>query len=315
MNQTAQIAILMATYNGERYLPTQLDSILNQDFEDWVLLVSDDGSKDRTMEILCDYQKRYPQKIKLLEKEKPSGGAKQNFLFLTRQADGYPYLMYCDQDDFWKPEKIRVTLEKMRETENGDPATPCLVHTDLEVVDQTMNTISPSFFRFSGLRPERCGLNQLLIQNIVTGCTMMVNHALWELAVRPVDEEQILMHDWWFALIAAAVGRIGFVNQSLILYRQHGDNSVGAKNTKDPAYLSAQIKKGSGNRAAMENTMRQAGVFADVFSDMLKVDAYILLEEYTALAGQSKRKRMKTVCKYRIWKSGALRKAAELFYL
>lgn len=315
MKQTAQVAILMATYNGARYLPTQLDSILNQDFEDWQLLISDDGSTDGTLNILADYQKRYPEKIRILEKEIPTGSAKKNFMFLTRQADSFPYVMYCDQDDFWCSEKVRVTLKKMKETESGNTAIPCLVHTDLEVVDQNLLTISRSFFRFSGLDASRCALNQLLIQNIVTGCTMMINHALWELAVRPVDEEQILMHDWWFALIAAAVGRIEFVNQPLILYRQHGDNSVGAKNTKDPAYLSSQIKKGSGNRAAMENTMRQAGVFADVFSDMLKADANILLEEYAALAGQGKRKRIKTVCKYRIWKSGALRKAAELFYL
>ena len=119
MKRTAQVAILMATYNGERFLPVQLDSILNQEFEDWVLLVSDDGSTDRTREILLQYQKRYPNKIQILEKEKPTGSAKKNFLFLTNQAKDYPYLMYCDQDDFWKPEKVRLTLEKMKEIENG----------------------------------------------------------------------------------------------------------------------------------------------------------------------------------------------------
>ena len=81
MKRTAQVAILMATYNGERFLPVQLDSILNQEFEDWVLLVSDDGSTDRTREILLQYQKRYPNKIQILEKEKPTGSAKKNFLF------------------------------------------------------------------------------------------------------------------------------------------------------------------------------------------------------------------------------------------
>ena len=132
MKRTAQVAILMATYNGERFLPVQLDSILNQEFEDWVLLVSDDGSTDRTREILLQYQKRYPNKIQILEKEKPTGSAKKNFLFLTHQAKDYPYLMYCDQDDFWKPEKVRLTLEKMKEIENGSAEIPCLVHTDLD---------------------------------------------------------------------------------------------------------------------------------------------------------------------------------------
>lgn len=315
MKQTVQVAILMATYNGARYLPTQLDSILNQDFEDWQLLISDDGSTDGTLDILTDYQKRYPEKIRILEKETPTGNAKKNFMFLTRQADNFPYVMYCDQDDFWQPEKVRVTLKKMKETESGDTAIPCLVHTDLEVVDQNLITISKSFFQFSGLNASRCALNQLLIQNIVTGCTMMINHALWELAVRPADEERILMHDWWFALIAAAMGRIGFVDHPLIRYRQHGDNSVGAKEAKDPAYISSQIKKGKGNRVAMENTMRQAGNFADVFADKLDVNIHKFLEKYALLVEQSKGKRIRTVCKYRIWKNGILRKAAELFYI
>lgn len=315
MKQTVQVAILMATYNGARYLPTQLDSILNQDFEDWQLLISDDGSTDGTLDILADYQKRYPEKIRILEKETPTGSAKKNFMFLTRQADNFPYVMYCDQDDFWQPEKVRVTLKKMKETESGDTTIPCLVHTDLEVVDQNLITISKSFFQFSGLNASRCALNQLLIQNIVTGCTMMINHALWKFAMRPADEERILMHDWWFALIAAAIGRIGFVDQPLIRYRQHGDNSVGAKEAKDPAYISSQIKKGKGNRVAMENTMRQAGGLIGVFADRLDVNIQKLLKEYASLVEQSKGKRIRTVCKYRIWKNGALRKAAELFYL
>lgn len=315
MKQTAQVAILMATYNGAQYLPVQLDSILNQDFEDWQLLISDDGSTDGTLNILADYQKRYPEKIRILEKEIPTGSAKKNFMFLTRQADDFPYVMYCDQDDFWRSEKVRVTLKKMKEMESGNTTIPCLVHTDLEVVDQNLLTISRSFFRFSGLDASRCALNQLLIQNIVTGCTMMINHALWELAARPADEEKILMHDWWFALIAAVMGRIGFVDQPLICYRQHGDNSVGAKEAKDPAYISSQIKKGKGNRVAMENTMRQAGCFVDVFADKLDASTQNFLEEYALLVAQRKGRRIKTVCKYRIWKNGALRKAAELFYL
>ena len=130
MKQTAQVAILMATYNGAQYLPVQLDSILNQDFEDWQLLISDDGSTDGTLNILADYQKRYPEKIRILEKEIPTGSAKKNFMFLTRQADDFPYVMYCDQDDFWRSEKVRVTLKKMKETESGNTAIPCLVHTD-----------------------------------------------------------------------------------------------------------------------------------------------------------------------------------------
>ena len=77
---------------------------------------------DGTLNILADYQKRYPEKIRILEKEIPTGSAKKNFMFLTRQADDFPYVMYCDQDDFWRSEKVRVTLKKMKETESGNTA-------------------------------------------------------------------------------------------------------------------------------------------------------------------------------------------------
>ena len=314
MKRTAQVAILMATYNGERFLPVQLDSILNQEFEEWVLLVSDDVSKDRIWEILLQYQKRYPNKIQILEKEKPTGSAKKNFLFLTHQAKDYPYLMYCDQDDFWKPEKVRLTLEKMKEIENGSAEIPCLVHTDLEVVDQNLHMISPSFFRFSGLQAERCALNQLLIQNIVTGCTMMINHALWELAAASVDEGQVLMHDWWFALIAAAVGRIGFIGQPLILYRQHGKNSVGAKDVYSVEAVTTQMTKYTANHNALLSAMLQAGMLLSILDQKLSVQNREMLRAFSQAAQAGKMKRISVSIQYGIWKNGLIKKVAQLVY-
>ena len=314
MGQAGRVAILLATYNGEQYLPAQLDSVLNQDFKDWHLLVSDDGSTDRTKGILADYQRRYPDKIRILEKDRPTGSAKKNFLFLTRQAAEYPYLMYCDQDDFWKPEKVRVTLEKMRETEGGDVSVPCLVHSDLAVADQDLNILSPSFFHFSGLSAERCALNQLLIQNIVTGCTMMINHALWKLAVRPADEEKVLMHDWWFALIAAAAGRVGFIDNPLIFYRQHGDNSVGAKNMHSAETLALQMTKCKANRHALEGAMRQAGALLSVLDEELNAQDREMLCAYSRAERAGKLSRIRVSVRYGIWKNSLIKRAAQLIY-
>lgn len=305
----------MATYNGAKYLPVQLDSIVQQTFSDWTLLISDDGSSDGTQDILNDYASRYPEKIILLKKDKATGSAKKNFLFLTAQAKEYPYVMYCDQDDRWDPEKISLTLQKMKETEAGHSETPCLVHTDLEVVDGELQQLHKSFMKYSGLDATRCRLNQLLIQNNVTGCTMMINHALWNLAARTVDADQVLMHDWWFALIAAACGKIGFVPHATIQYRQHGDNSVGAKNSRSIRFVMSQIRKGNGNRKAMEDTMKQADTLQKNFTKEMRPDDQKIVAQYASLQSKGKWKRVFVVIRYRIWKTGLKRKLAEIFYL
>ena len=310
----SEVAVLMATYNGAKYLPVQLDSIVQQTFSDWTLLISDDGSSDGTQDILNDYASRYPEKIILLKKDKATGSAKKNFLFLTAQAKEYPYVMYCDQDDRWNPEKISLTLQKMKETEAGHSETPCLVHTDLEVVDGELQQLHKSFMKYSGLDATRCRLNQLLIQNNVTGCTMMINHALWNLAARTVDADQVLMHDWWFALIAAACGKIGFVPHATIQYRQHGDNSVGAKNGHGTKMVVFGIKKGNENRRGLTASMMQAKALLEIFSDCLPEPQKALLRAYANGIKKGKWYRVKTSFQYGIWKNSFIKRIAQIWY-
>ena len=205
-------------------------------------------------------------------------------------------------------------MPKMKEIENGSAEIPCLVHTDLEVVDQNLHMISPSFFRFSGLQAERCALNQLLIQNIVTGCTMMINHALWELAAASVDEGQVLMHDWWFALIAAAVGRIGFIGQPLILYRQHGKNSVGAKDVYSVEAVTTQMTKYKANHNALLSAMLQAGMLLSILDQKLSVQNREMLRAFSQAAQAGKMKRISVSIQYGIWKNGLIKKVAQLVY-
>ncbi|HOP11093.1 MAG TPA: glycosyltransferase family 2 protein [Oscillospiraceae bacterium] len=316
MAEKTELAILMATYNGEKFLAEQLDSLLRQDFQNWTLLVSDDGSKDGTITLLRDYAGRFPDKIRLIEKEKPSGGAKQNFFFLTRQAEGYRYIMYCDQDDIWKPEKIRLALEKMKALENGSPDTPCLVHTDLEVVDENLGLIAPSFIQYSGLNPRRNALSQLLTQNVVTGCTMMINRALWKWASVPTEEDSILMHDWWFALIASAAGKIGFIPQPLILYRQHGGNAVGAKDGRGLRAVLYHLKNFNykKHRQALIDTMIQAGQLLKLPNLQLDEREKNMLRDYANGAQTGKLRRIYITFKYRIWKSGLIRKVAQVVH-
>ena len=207
-----------------------VDSILTQTHRDFVLSVRDDGSVDDTWEILQSYD---DPRIRLLPDRTPSGSAQGNFFRLLLQSSAR-YVMFADADDVWLPDKIERTLTAMRrlEAEAGEDV-PILVHGDLIVANEDLSVRAPSLFRYEGLSPERCSLRQLLAQNNITGCTVMVNRAACDL-VRDIPAEAV-MHDWWLGLIAAAFGRIGVIEQPLMYYRQHGDNAVGAYAASDPA--------------------------------------------------------------------------------
>ncbi len=309
----SKVGILLATYNGAKYIETQIESLLNQTYDNWQLLISDDGSTDETQKIISNYAERCPEKIRILSKEKPIGNAKGNFMFLTRMAEDLEYIMYCDQDDYWFPQKVELTLAKMKEIEN-DKNIPCLVHSDLEVVDGEMGEIAASFFGFSNLDYKRDKLNNLLVQNIVTGCTMMINRALWQMAVKADGFEKILMHDWYFALIASAFGKIGFVNKPLIKYRQHGNNSVGAKNAKDSAVIAEKISKKADIKLSIDRSMQQAEFFLEAFEQKLDNSQKKLLKGYASLVNKGKFRRNIGFIKYKTWKFGIIKKTGQLLY-
>jgi len=223
-----KVVILLSTYNGVQYLQEQIRSIERQTFRDWVLLVRDDGSSDDTYKAL-EKLKLEESRICLLPKQE-NIGVIQSFAALAEEAIKlFPeaaYFMFADQDDVWLPIKVEETLKCMEALERKFEFV--LVHTDLEVVDNSLNTIASSFMKFQHIRHDsEHALSVLLVQNFVTGCTVMLNRKL-VLSALPVPNG-VMMHDWWFALCASAYGQIGFVNQTTILYRQHEENSVGAK--------------------------------------------------------------------------------------
>lgn len=224
MNKNPKIEILMATYNGENYLSEQIESLLDQTYENWILLIRDDGSKDSTVDIIKIYEKKYPMKIKLLIDGKKGLGAKNNFLELLKNSKEN-YIMFCDQDDVWLPNKIEITLEKMLKEEKG----ATLVHTDLKVVNKNLKIINDSFWKFQNLNPKRKQYNYLIVQNNITGCTMMLNKELVNLLKINFPFQNGIMHDWIIGIIASLKGKIEYLNEPTILYRQHGKNDIGAK--------------------------------------------------------------------------------------
>ena len=310
-----KIAILLATYNGGEYLRPLLDSLWAQTERDWQLLVSDDGSRDDTREILAEYQRREPERLRMLEHDRPTGSSKDNFLYLTSFAGDFPYIMYCDQDDVWKPDKIAKTLARMRETEAGDPNMPCLVHTDLAVVDGNLKPLRDSFIYSSMLDPGRDQLRHLLIQNVVTGCTMMINHALWELAMLPADYSKIVMHDMWLALLAAARGRVGFLPESTILYRQHGDNVVGAKDVRSLRYIASFAGRLKKNSQSLRRCQAQGLELYRVLEPSLTAEQRELLLAWGHIRQKNKPGRWAVLLRHRIWLLGWRRRLAEIILI
>lgn len=220
------IQVLLATYNGENYLAEQLDSLLAQQGVGFTVLVRDDGSTDSTLDIVQRYMHEFPGQFMLCEKEGRLGAA-GSFDWLLSRSDA-PYIAFCDQDDVWSPNKLRILLERMHtlEADFGKDA-PILVHSDLTVVDRDLHRIHSSFWKYSGLDARRHRLVQLLISNTVTGCALLANRALVKRAT-PIPQEAT-MHDHWFALVAAATGHIAPVYNPLVAYRQHGRNTLGAR--------------------------------------------------------------------------------------
>ena len=187
------ITILMAAYNGGRYVAEQIESLLRQTEQDFVLRVRDDCSTDDTYSILCGYAAKYPGKIFVERNPENSGGAKWNFLQLTAAYQD-DYVMLCDQDDVWLPNKIELSLQAMRAAEKQRGSqTPILVHTDLRVIDDQMHVIGESLNEMLGLYTENGSLPLQTIQNTVTGCTAMYNRAFAQLVRIP---RFCIVHDW-----------------------------------------------------------------------------------------------------------------------
>ena len=229
--QSTLVDVLLATYNGSRYLEAQLDSILAQTHQDFRVLVSDDGSSDGTLAILDRYRSRFGARLVLVPHPGAGRGVIRNFenLMAASLQDGMAgWVAFCDQDDVWLPHKVERTLAEMRRLEGDDGDTvPCVVHTDLTVVDEHLEVLGASFARHQRISPGDCSALTLLSINQVTGCAMMVNRALLKMAL-PLPSDTV-MHGWWCALIGGS-GRRSFVDTPLILYRQHGANQLGAKN-------------------------------------------------------------------------------------
>ena len=216
-----KIHILLSTYNGEQFLAEQIQSIQQQTVQDWKLLIRDDGSTDRTREIIREFVAQDSRIHWINENESKNLGVIKSFHNLAQfeEADVY---FFSDQDDVWLPQKLELSLAEARKY----PAEmPLMVYMDLTVVNQDLEVLSNSMIR-SQSGHANTELVQELTENTVTGGVAMVNHALIQLWNQTED---ILMHDWYLALLATAFGKLVYIDQPGELYRQHEHNVLGAR--------------------------------------------------------------------------------------
>jgi len=266
------IHILLGAYNGEKYIREQIRSIQNQDYSRWRLFIRDDVSSDATPAIVHEMAQE-DQRIRIIHDQLGNKGAAGNFAILLECArqDGAAYICLADQDDVWKTWKLGRQMDLMLQAESGRQQLPILVHSDLAVVDDRLRPIHASFMAFQRIHHEEsCPLRVLLAQNYVTGCTVMINRALLDLAL-PVPAS-VLMHDWWLALCAGVGGKLVFLPDQAVLYRQHGMNEIGAKGfwiRLNPLRSDWKRIWQDGNRNFMRS-LDQAHALKDRIAEMVK---------------------------------------------
>jgi glycosyltransferase involved in cell wall biosynthesis len=308
---TPTVDILLATYNGSNYLDDQLNSIVSQSFTNWNLLVRDDGSSDNSTNIVQRYQMSHRNKIHIIQTGDKSLGACQNFDRLLEYSSA-DYVMFCDQDDVWLANKIELTFNEIQRLEKiYSKNTPILVHTNLIVTDANLSVISDSFWKYQNLNPELGStFSRLLMQNVVTGNTIMINHSAKESAI-PIPKEAI-MHDWWFALVVAAFGKLKHIEHSTIYYRQHAHNETGAKKW-GLDYILTKATEGFGSIKLKESIFlceRQAKAFLARYASKLSSNHYATVYAISQLSEYNPLVKRWAIWRYQLLKMGFTRNLA-----
>lgn len=204
-----KVVIIMSTYNGEKYIAEQIDSLINQTYKNIEILIRDDGSKDKTIEIIKKYQEKNPN---IILKEGENKGFINSFFELLNMADTKAkYFAYCDQDDVWMEDKIERAVSFM---EKSNSSKPVLYFSNSDYYDGNMN------FLKTAEKNKVYNFRNSLVECVTQGMTMVINRTAKELIVnnRP---QNCLFHDWWTYMICSGFGEIIYDNKSLVKYRRH----------------------------------------------------------------------------------------------
>jgi glycosyltransferase involved in cell wall biosynthesis len=285
------VHILCPVHNGARYLRAFLDSVGAQTHTDWQLWMVDDGSTDDSRLQLAAAA-REDGRIHVFPSPPSRLGAAGAFAWLwARVPADAQWMAFADQDDVWRADKLARSLQALRAAvtdADTDADTPAMVHTDLEVVDAELVTLAPSYWQQAGIVPTPPTFRRLVAQNVATGCTMLLNRALYERA--GAIPAGVTMHDAWVACVAALTGTVVALPEPTVRYRQHGNNTLGARAAITNLPLGAAVARAvraltgpNRVREQIEASARQAALLQERFAAHLSAHDRAFLERYAAI--------------------------------
>lgn len=272
----SRISIVLATYNGEKYLSPQIDSILNQSFSDFELIVCDDCSKDNTLGIIEEYAKK-DSRVKLYKNE-TNLGFKKNFLKGLSLCSG-EYVAFCDQDDVWLSNHLEVLYSNIKDN--------WYIGADATVVDSELKPLGKSMKDVALIEKlPSCALDYLYFEvnsNMFQG-TASLGKRDFLLKYSNVPDV-VSAHDHWFALAACMYGKATYVPEPVLLYRQHSNNIIGGKSmTKVQAIQDAFVRKLIKRRSYKNQKLSEyIGICKKLkkdFSDSVYIDDICKLEDF-----------------------------------
>lgn len=304
------VVVLLGTLNGSRFLQQQLDSIALQSHSNWHLFVADDGSRDDTLAIVQSFAEDHPDRVRIVGGA-PTGSARDNFFRLLQAAGRAPYFAFCDQDDVWSADKLERLTRQCQQLEAQHRDQPCLVYSDLSVVDEQLGLLNASFMEQIRASPRGITYKTLLAENAIPGCAMLFNAALADkFRAQAFDATKAIMHDWWLALLASAVGHISYVPDPLVKYRQHATNTLG---TVDRSGLRFTLSKlFQGDRSAALQTYTQAAAFLDAYAGLLNPGVHEDMRVFSSLSHRRKLVRVWLLLKHGTLKQALIRRAYQI---
>ena len=260
-----RVIVMLTTYNGEKYLPALIESVLGQTHKNISLYIRDDGSTDSTLQIL-ETHKNNPSFIITAGE---NIGTMQSFFELLASAGDAPYYSFCDQDDVWLPDKISRAVEKLSDHNE----TPAAYFCRLDIVSEDLRHIAytPLYKKLLGLKTSICG-------NVLTGMACVINKKARELIISRLPDFAV-MYDWWVYIVVSAFGKIIYDDAPLVLYRQHGANVYGRKTGF--GLLKKRVKKYAGG-GYHKRISRQANEFLRLFGEDLKIEDLEFIKKFVA---------------------------------
>ena len=279
------IEVVMATFNGARWLPDQLASIRAQSLRADRILVRDDGSSDATCHVL-EHAAADGLPIKVLPAHEGHMGAVASFGCLLGQTQAN-YVLLADQDDLWHPQRVRRMVAAVQEAERSTPARPVLAFSSVKLMDDAGKVLDRDLWRFRRMDSSKmCDFPTCYQTGGIPGCAMLLNRALIDKAL-PIPR-QALMHDFWLHLVAAAFGRVIHVQEAWTYYRLHDSNAVGLLDSSPRALLNWALRRPVASlrhvSAQLRRSQEQAHAFLDRYKDELhphlaqEVQAYANLD-------------------------------------